>query len=48
MYYLLSIVLGLIPEVLYFTLFLSYTKNLKGKKIRLFVLTFILYFGIAG
>lgn len=44
MYYLLSIVLGLIPEVLYFVLFLSYSKNLKGKKIRLFLATLLVYF----
>lgn len=42
MYYLISILFGLIPEVLYFTLFLSYAKNIKEKKIRLF-----LYIGIA-
>lgn len=44
MYYLVSILLGLIPEVLYFTLFLSYTKNLKEKRIKLFILIAIAYF----
>ena len=44
MYYLLSIFLGLIPEVLYFILFLSYAKELKGKKIRFFLLTLVAYF----
>ncbi len=44
MYYLLSILLGLLPEVLYFTLFLIYTKNLKEKKIKLFLLIGIAYF----
>jgi len=41
---LLSILLGLIPEVLYFTLFLTYTKNLKEKRIKLFFLIGIVYF----
>ena len=44
MYYVLSILLGLIPEVLYFTLFLIYTKNLKDKRIKLFFLIAIAYF----
>ena len=43
MYYLVSILLGMIPEVLYFTLFLIYTKNLKEKKIRLAILIGIIY-----
>lgn len=43
MLYVISILLGLIPEVLYFTLFLIYTKNLKEKKIRLFLLISIAY-----
>lgn len=43
MNFLLSILLGLIPEVLYFTLFLSYTKNLKTKKIKLFLLISVAY-----
>lgn len=41
---LLSIILGLIPEVLFFTLFLIYTKNLKDKKIKLFLFISIIYF----
>ena len=44
MYYVLSILLGLIPEVLYFTLFLTYTKNIKEKRIKLFILISIAYF----
>ena len=44
MYYLVSILLGMIPEVLYFTLFLIYTKDLKEKKIRLCLLIAIAYF----
>ena len=44
MYYLLSIVLGLLPEVLYFTLFLVYTKKLKTKRTLLFFLMSIAYF----
>lgn len=44
MYYLISIILGLIPEVLYFTLFISYTKNLKEKRLKLFLLISIAYF----
>lgn len=43
MYFLLSILLGLIPEVLYFTLFLVYTKNLETKRIKLFLLISIAY-----
>lgn len=44
MYYILSILLGLIPEVLYFTLFITYTKNIKGKRIKLFMLISVAYF----
>lgn len=44
MYYLISILLGLIPEVLYFTMFLICTKNIKDKKIRLFLFMSIIYF----
>lgn len=40
---LLSILLGLIPEVLYFTLFITYTKNIKAKRIKLFLLISIAY-----
>jgi len=43
MYYLLSVLLGLLPEVLYFTLFLIYTKNIKEKKFKLFLLFAISY-----
>ncbi len=44
MYYLISILFGLIPEVLYFTLFITYTKNIKEKRIKLFLLIAISYF----
>ena len=44
MYYLISILLGLVPEVLFITLFLSYTKNLKEKRILLFAFISIVYF----
>lgn len=43
MYYLTGIILGLLPEVLYFTLFLIYTKNLKEKRIKLFLLISLAY-----
>lgn len=39
----LSIFLGLIPEVLYFTLFITYCKNIKEKRIRLFFLVALAY-----
>lgn len=39
----ISVFLGLIPEVLYFTLFLINTKNIKEKKIRLFLLIALVY-----
>ena len=38
-----SIFIGMLPEILYFTLFLIYAKNLKEKKIRLFFLILITY-----
>ena len=44
MYYSISILLGLVPEVLFLTLFLSYTKNLKDKRIMLFLCISISYF----
>lgn len=44
LFYTISILLGLIPEVLYFTLFITYTKNIKEKRFKLFVLTGIIYF----
>ena len=44
MYYVLSVLLGLIPEVLYFTLFISYTKNIKEKRVKLFLLISVAYF----
>ena len=43
MYYLIGILCGLIPEVLYFTLFLIYTKKLENKKIKLFLLLAVTY-----
>lgn len=39
----ISVVLGLLPEVLYFTLFLSYTKNIKEKRLRLGILISVAY-----
>ena len=39
----ISIFLGLIPEVLYFTLFITYTKNIKEKRIKLFLLISLAY-----
>lgn len=44
MYYLISVLLGLIPEVLYFTLFIIYTKNIKEKRFRLFFFMSVIYF----
>ena len=44
MYYILSILFGVIPDALYFTLFFVFTKNLKEKRIRLFLLISIFYF----
>lgn len=44
MYYILSVLLGLIPEVLFFTLFITYTKDIKEKRIKLFLLISIAYF----
>ena len=43
MYYIIGILLGLVPEVLFFTLFLCNTKNIKEKKVRLFLLIAISY-----
>lgn len=43
MYYLLSIILGLLPEVLYYTLILITTKKLKTKKVLLFILISLAY-----
>lgn len=43
MIYLISVFLGLIPEVLYFSLALIYTKNIKKKRIKLFLLIAIAY-----
>lgn len=43
MSFILSLLLGLLPEVLYFTLFLVYTKNLKVKRVKLFSLISIVY-----
>lgn len=39
----MSILLGMIPEVLFFTLFLVYTKNIKEKRLKLFLLIMISY-----
>ena len=42
--YLMSIFLGMLPEVIFFTLFLVKTKDLKEKKIRLGILIGLVYF----
>lgn len=44
MYYLTSILFGLIPEVLYLNLFIINIKELKDKKVILFILSSIIYF----
>ena len=44
MYYIISIILGLIPEVLFFTLFFIYTKNIKNKRLLLFLSIAVIYF----
>ena len=38
MNFLISLLLGMLPEVLYFTLFLIFAKNIKEKRIKLFLL----------
>ncbi len=43
MNFLLSILLGLIPEIFYFTLFISILKDIKYKRIKLFVLLSLIY-----
>lgn len=43
MYYLIGILLGLIPEVLFITLFLSFTKNIKEKRMLLGICITISY-----
>lgn len=43
-YIIKSVVLGLMPETMFFTLFLIFTKNLKNKRKRLFLLIGISYF----
>lgn len=40
---LMSVLLGMLPEVLYFTLFLKYTKNLQEKTVKLGLLIGIAY-----
>lgn len=39
----ISVIFGLIPESLFFTLFLIYTKNIKEKKVKLFIGIIIAY-----
>jgi hypothetical protein len=41
--FIVSLLLGMLPEVLYFTLFLSFTKNIKTKRFKLFLLLAIGY-----
>lgn len=43
MIYIISMLLGMIPEVLYFTLAIIYTKNIKTKRIKLFLLIALSY-----
>lgn len=43
MIYIISMLLGMIPEVLYFTLAIVYTKNIKTKRIKLFLLIALSY-----
>ena len=43
LYFLLTIFVGMLPEVIYFTLFLIYTKNIKTKKVKLFFLIMVVY-----
>lgn len=46
MNFVISIFLGLLPEVLYFTLFLVYTKEIKTKRLKLFLLLAIGYIAL--
>lgn len=39
----MSILFGMIPETLFFTLFLIYTKNIKEKKLKLFISIIFIY-----
>lgn len=41
--FIFSLIFGLIPETLYFTLFLIFAKNIKEKKIKLFLLISLSY-----
>ena len=41
--FIVSLLLGMLPEVLYFTLFLSFTKKIKTKRFKLFLLLAIGY-----
>lgn len=43
MKFLISILLGLFPEVLYYTLFIIYVKDIKEHKIKLFICISIAY-----
>nr|DAV79464.1 MAG TPA: hypothetical protein [Caudoviricetes sp.] len=42
--FLVSIVLGMLPEILYFTFFIIYTKNIKEKRFKLLGLIALIYF----
>lgn len=42
-YVLISILLGVLPETLFFTLFFIFTKNIKERRIRLFLLIFLIH-----
>lgn len=41
--FLISLLLGMFPEVLFFTMYLIYTKNIKEKRLKLFLLISIAY-----
>lgn len=44
MNFIFSLILGILPEILYFTLFLINTKDIKNKKLKLFSLIAMVYF----
>ena len=43
LYILLTVFIGMLPEILYFTKFIEYSKNLKEHKIKFFILMTIVY-----
>ena len=48
MYFLISLLLGAIPDVLYYYFYIVKIKNIKSKKLTLFFLIFICYFTSIG